>query len=66
MHFVTLSLHDIKKLTSLSAEYTMGMEVHLADASIFTFPVKVLPPTFHYSLGSYLYLFLLYILLSQN
>ena len=32
----------------------------------FTFLVKVLPPPFHYSLGSYLYLFLLYILLSQN
>ena len=26
----------------------------------FTFLVKVLPPTFHYSMGSYLYLFLLY------
>ena len=32
----------------------------------FTFLVKVLPPPFYYSLGSYLYLFLLYILLSQN
>ena len=32
----------------------------------FTFLVKVLPPSFHYKLGSYLYLFLLYILLSQN
>ena len=32
----------------------------------FTFLVKVLPPPFHYSLGSYLYLFLLYLLLSQN
>ena len=32
----------------------------------FTFLVKVLPPHFHYKLGSYLYLFLLYILLSQN
>ena len=32
----------------------------------FTFLVKVLPPAFHYKLGSYLYLFLLYILLSQN
>ena len=32
----------------------------------FTFLVKVLPPHFHYKLVSYLYLFLLYILLSQN
>ena len=57
---VTLRLHDIKKLTSLSLEY--NMEVHLADAYILsTFLVKVLPPHFRYSLGSYLYLFLLYI-----
>ena len=32
----------------------------------FTFPLKVLAPRFHYSLGSCLYLFLLYILLSQS
>ena len=32
----------------------------------FTFLAKVFPPPFHYSLGSYLYLFLLYILLSEN
>ena len=32
----------------------------------FTLLVKVLPPSLHYSLGSYLYLFLLYILQSQN
>ena len=55
MYCVTLRLHDIKKLTSVSLEYT-----------IFTFLVKVLPPHFHYKLGSYLCLFLLYILLSQN
>ena len=34
------------------------MEVQLADAYILgTFLVKVFPPPFHYSLGSYLYLF---------
>ena len=33
MYCVTLRLHDIKKLISVSVEYTM--EVHLADASIF-------------------------------
>ena len=34
------------------------MEVHLADAYILgTFLLKVLPQPFHYSLGSYLYLF---------
>ena len=33
------------------------MEVHLADAYILgTFHLKVLPPTFHYSLGCCLYL----------
>ena len=37
MYCVTLRLHDIKKLTSVSvaAEYTM--EVHLADAYILPF-----------------------------
>ena len=63
LYCVTSRLNDIKNLTSVSVEYTM--EIHLADAS-FTFLVKVLPPPFHYSLGSYLYSFLLYILLSQN
>ena len=53
MYCVTLNLHDIKKLTSMSREYTM--KVHLADFTI-TFWVKVLPPSFCYSLGSYLYL----------
>ena len=34
------------------------MEVHLADAYILgTFLLEVLPQPFHYSLGSYLYLF---------
>ena len=33
MYCVTLRLHDIKKLISVSVEYTI--EVHLADASIF-------------------------------
>ena len=56
MYCVTLKLHDFKKRTSLSLEYTM--EVHLAGAYILgTFLVKVLPPPFHYSLGNYLYLF---------
>ena len=35
MYCVTLRLHDIKKLTSVSLEYTM--EVHLADAYILPF-----------------------------
>ena len=41
MYCVTTRLHDIKKLTSVSPEYTM----------------KVLPLPFHYTLGSYLHLF---------
>ena len=65
MYCVTLRLHDIKKITSVSLEYTM--EGHFAYAYLyFTFLVKVLPPHFHPKLGSYLCLFLLYILLSQN
>ena len=63
MYCVTLRLHNIKKLTSVPVEYTM--EAHLLDVYILPL-VKVLSPPFHYSLGSYLYLFLLYILLSQN
>ena len=35
MYCVTLRLHDIKKLTSVSLEYTM--EVHLAYAYILPF-----------------------------
>ena len=55
MYCVTLRLHDVKKLTSVPLEYTM--EVHLPDAYILPFFMKVLPPPFHYSLGSYLYSF---------
>ena len=55
MYCVTLKLNDIKKITSVSLEYTM--KVHLADAYILPYLMKVLPPPFHYSLDSYLYLF---------
>ena len=63
MYCVTLRLHDIKKLTLVSVEYTM--KVYLAEMPIFHLSGES-PPPFHYSLGGYLYLFLLYILLSQN
>ena len=63
MYCVTLKLHDFKKRTSLSLEYTM--EVHLAGAYILgTFLVKVLPPpSIIVWVTIYIY-FLLYILLS--
>ena len=64
MYCVTLRLHDIKKLTSVSLEYTM--EVHLAYAYILPFWWK---SSLHLSIivwvAIYIY-FLLYILLSQN
>ena len=41
MYCVTLSLYDIKKLTSVSLESTM--EVHIADVSFLPFLVKALP-----------------------
>ena len=64
MYFVTLKLHNVK-FTSVSVSW-----IHHGSTSClclyFTFLVKVFPPPFHYKLGSYLYLFLLYILFSQD
>ena len=57
---VTLRLHDIKQLTSVSVEYTM--EVHFADA-LFYLSGESPPSTAPLQFGQ---LFLLYILLSQN
>ena len=65
MYCVTLRLHDIKKLTSVSLEYTM-MEIHLADAYILPFWWKSpLDLSIIIWVAIYIY-FLLYILLSQN
>ena len=64
MYCVTLRLHDVKKLTSVSLEYTM--EVHLADTYILLFWLK---SSLHLSIivwvAIYIYI-LLYILLSHN
>ena len=64
LYFLTLRLHDIKKLTSVSLKCTM--EVHLADIYILPFWSKT---ALHLSIivlvAIYIY-FLLYILLNQN
>ena len=66
-------LKEIGVLRSVFLDYIISCDyawIHHGSTSCwclnFTFLVEVLPPPFHYSLGSYLYLFLLYILLSQN
>ena len=51
MYCVTLRPHDIKNVCWIHHGSTSCWCLY------FTFLVKVLPPPFHYSLGSYLYLF---------
>ena len=62
MYCVTLRIRDIKNLTSVLLNTPWKYILCL----YFTSLVKVVPPSFHYSFGIYLYFFLLYILLSQN
>ena len=65
MYCVTLRVHDIKKLTSVSLKYTM-MEIHLPDVYVLPFWWK---SSLHVSIiiwvAIHIY-FLSYILLSQN